>query len=131
MILPKWIKIHKNRVVIQSGSKYCCEHQDTCYVFIILTYLMASKLIYLLVDCEILNYLLVLKQVTSVCITRSNIYDGDFSKNSWQHKFRPLNFSRKKFISDAWLGLKCSSAGESVSTVNNGLKSSRYLEPKI
>ena len=76
---------HSNTWNIEKGkvnSKYYRERQRTCNILMIITYLMMSKLIFLLMDCETLNQLPALEQVRDVGRDTSNISDETFGKNS-------------------------------------------------
>ena len=76
---------------------------------------MTPKLIYVLMDCEILNWLSALEQVRGVFRTPSNIFDRTFWENS-NVNLKLLIMFAKKSILDAWLDRECTS----VSSYNHG-----------
>ena len=74
---PKTMKNNERATV---GSKYYREHQRNCNILIMFTYLMTSKLIYIIMDCETFNQLPALEKVRELFRTTSNIHHETFSK---------------------------------------------------
>ena len=55
-----------NNEKVKMNSKYYREHQRTCNILITYTYLMTTKLIHLIMDCEKFNWLSLSEQVKGV-----------------------------------------------------------------
>ena len=68
-------------------------------------YLMTLKLIYLLIDFQAFNYLLVLEQVRNLFRTPGNMYF--FTKITCDVNVNLLTILSKRPILGFWLGLEC------------------------
>ena len=86
-------------------SKYYYEYQHACNILIIIMYLMTLKLIYLLIDFQAFNYLLVLEQVRNLFRTPGNMYF--FTKITCDVIVNQLTILSKRPILGFWLGLEC------------------------
>ena len=86
-------------------SKYYYEYQHACNILIIIMYLMTLKLIYLLIDFQAFNYLLVLEQVRNLFRTPGNMYF--FTKITCDVNVNLLTILSKRPILGFWLGLEC------------------------
>ena len=86
------------------NSKYYHEHQRTCTILTKFTYLMASKLLYLLMDWETFNLLSSLEQVRGVIRALQTSMIVLLAKIVSNVNLKALTILAKRLILDAWVG---------------------------
>ena len=89
---------------VTENSKYYHEHQRTCNVLTKFTYLIASKLLYLLMDWETFNLLSSLEQVRGVIRALQTSMIVLLAKIISNVNLKALTIFAKRLILDPWLG---------------------------
>ena len=89
-----------NNEKVTVNSKYYHEHQRTCDILIKFTYLIASKLLHLLIDWETFNQLSALKQVRGVIRALQTSMIVLLAKIVSSVTWKALTILAKRFILD-------------------------------